>query len=788
MTQEHASAIEQTLKPIFIEGLHQVRAKLLTDSGGFLRSIFDQIGFIDRDSSTRKYYVPPSCLTSHVFYPVKGDDTILEESSRKARAAIKNAHLDFATEYLEELSANQLFFLLEKYGGNVPVVREEEISIFDRYKIQAAKALIEFNRNEHGHDPGCLLINIDLSGIQPFIYNIVSLGALKNLRARSFFIELLCNHSVKAVLDTFNLHQTNVLMSGGGSITILSSKPTDYRQLLEHIDQRLNSWLLKEFNGRLHVAFATIEINEGDLGGDLSTRIKLLSEEAQRKKKKKFETLIQNGKFPFVSENDPAPDQCSICQNDYGRKPSTYTSVSEDPQRCPFCEQLVRLGSVIPKLKYVYTSTEKGRNCVEIDGILYLLSEEQNDLPCPWVVFDDSDGFLEKVHHSVPIFADVPIVTNAMLPDEVRAGILKEKAAIKLAISEATDAKERRQLEDDMNSLSMESAAALEHLAASAEGAKYIGALRMDADNMGKILQKGFYGNASLEKISAFSRHLNYFFKLYLKGICATSYFDRKGADPLIHVIYSGGDDLCALGTWNDIADVSLVISDAFARYTCNNHDLGLSAGFAIYRPKYPVSKMAELALLALEQSKRNLQPCWFCRKDWIECALYLNGACLRKDSLTPFYTEQNRGLKESLDKLHLHKYSADVSRLKLSFKRSLYIVDSKTKDEVKDLILRPLKIFITKDVPQPGRVFLHNVLRTLQVWYAQGILYLPRIAWLLHKQREHLRSMVHKETELSMYNLYDWNLHFASANMLSALHVPLWWTILLRREGEKGK
>jgi CRISPR/Cas system CSM-associated protein Csm3 (group 7 of RAMP superfamily) len=40
--------------------------------------------------------------------------------------------------------------LLEKFGGNVPNDETGEISIFDAYKIKAARAVIQHNRQKEG--------------------------------------------------------------------------------------------------------------------------------------------------------------------------------------------------------------------------------------------------------------------------------------------------------------------------------------------------------------------------------------------------------------------------------------------------------------------------------------------------------------------------------------------------------------------------------------------------------------------------------------------------------------
>jgi len=51
--------IEPVLKAILIEGLQKVREWFLRKNVSYLRSIFDQVGFIDIDEMADIYYVPP---------------------------------------------------------------------------------------------------------------------------------------------------------------------------------------------------------------------------------------------------------------------------------------------------------------------------------------------------------------------------------------------------------------------------------------------------------------------------------------------------------------------------------------------------------------------------------------------------------------------------------------------------------------------------------------------------------------------------------------------------------
>lgn len=786
MSQDEYTRIEGILKPILIEGLNKVRDWFFNDNTSPLRSIFDQVGFIDKDPTSDNYYVPPISLSTEIPYPVRGKDSIFQEAKVKILQEIKIQCDSFNENFLFSLNSNQLLFLLEKYGGNIPYNGNEEISLFDTYKIIAARGIIASNQIVNKHSPGNLFINVDLSGIQKFIYNIVSRSALKNLRARSFFIELLCNHAIYRVIESFNLHQVNILTNGGGNVIILSSKPLNYKQILDDLDYSLNSWLLEKFNGKLHATFSAIEALDSDISGDVAALLKKLSQESIKKKNMKFYTIIEKGKLSFIMEEDPGRKTCEICNKDYDDYDDQRKHGKEDFLRCDFCEKVVQLGSIIPEAKYIYISENEGPSTLRIEDSNYYISKEKYDMPCAWVIFRDSEQFVNDLGVSgSPLFTKTYTIKTKFLPERIQNQIAVEKKELQSLISAIKDSREKQRLKEELDSLSDKYPAMLEHLAGASTGAQLIGALRMDADNMGKIIADGFREKTTIEKVSSFSRNLNYFFRLYQESLCSLYFKEGKKIGKFVHVIYSGGDDLFVLGAWNHIADLSIEISHAFKEYTCQNIDIGLSGGFTIHKPKFPVSKMAALSYEALNYSKHNRDACCFCRKDWISCPLFNDGECLRKDSLTPFFTGYKKALKIRLDKESIMKYSPEPSRVKLSFKKQRIIAKGQSaKDEITDYILKPLHFFTDNKLPPISRGFSHHILELLEVWYSDGLLYMPKIAWLLQKHRERLKRVIDNENEKSAYDLYEQYIHIASKEMLAALHISLSWAILLMKEG----
>lgn len=786
MTFSDHNHCDALVRGILIKGLGEVREWLSNEDGPYLKSIFDQIGFAERDGA-KPYYVVPQSLTFDLKPPLCGNEEGLAEAKRHLRKDVNAQYSGLDDSSLDGLTSNQLLFLLEKFGGTTPARGNNNISAFDAYRVRAARAVIKENQRNDEKDTGYLIINADISGIQRFIYNVSTRGALRGLRSRSFFVELLCAHTVGRVLDAFKLHQANVIMNGGGSVNILSGKPHNYQEILNGINVGINGWLLKQYDGQLSAILTPTETSEEEIQGDVSRLFGRISHASFVKKNMRYEALLRKGGLEFVSPDGPPPNQCSVCRRDYEGKPEREID-PEDGVRCPECEKFICVGSIIPKAKYICHTREDGKDRLEIEDTYYFPTEDKSKGSCAWVVFDESaygrDDVLSDLQSAQGvIFAKTYAVTNLDLPGDIRKDIAVEMESYReeRRQEEQKDRASRdndriRWLEDQEDSLRDDRPAMLERLAEAANGANRIGALRMDADNMGRVLQTGFRNDATLEKVCFFSRSINYFFRLKIDALCRLA----DSGKSMVQLIYSGGDDVFALGAWNDIAHLSILVGDEFTKYTCNNPDIGLSGGFTLHKSKFPVRTMAASSLAALKTSKRNLEPCWACLPDSKNCPLLRkDGHCLRKDSLTPFFTEQKAALKSRLDKEFIRKYSAYPSRLKLSFKRKLFAGKWEPVDEVKNYVLRPHKVFTTENVPQPSRVFFHNVLKLLDTWYTRGLLYLPMVAWMLQKQRAHLRSMVDLESDLSMYDLYDWTLHITSPEAISALHVPLSWAIM---------
>jgi CRISPR-associated protein Csm1 len=139
-------------------------------------------------------------------------------------------------------------------------------------------------------------------------------------------------------------------------------------------------------------------------------------------------------------------------------------------------------------------------------------------------------------------------------------------------------------------------------LANDSEGAKKLAILKMDVDNLGKIITRGLGKYATLSRLSTLSSMLTLFFTGYIPYLIKSNDKYRNS----IYLTYSGGDDTLIVGAWDKVWDLAKKINDKFRKFVCDNPDITLSAGVVLVNPKFEYRKGVYLAEDELENAKEN--------------------------------------------------------------------------------------------------------------------------------------------------------------------------------------
>jgi CRISPR-associated protein Csm1 len=190
-----------------------------------------------------------------------------------------------------------------------------------------------------------LLICGDVSGVQKFIYSITSEGAVKGLRGRSFYLELLSESIAKYILQELNLPISNLLYCGGGHFYVLA--PCVKEHDLAGIRKQIAERLLEIHRGELYLVLGWLQLSADDFKkenfGEAWTDIgKRMAEE----KKRKFYEILDNYKEIFgpFDEGGGKPF-CDVCGSEI--------SEIKEGKRCNFCKSLEELA----KKKYLMRNT-----------------------------------------------------------------------------------------------------------------------------------------------------------------------------------------------------------------------------------------------------------------------------------------------------------------------------------------------------------------------------------------------------------------------------------------------
>ncbi|MBK6329265.1 MAG: hypothetical protein IPF62_01630 [Bacteroidetes bacterium] len=147
--------------------------------------------------------------------------------------------------------------------------------------------------------------------------------------------------------------------------------------------------------------------------------------------------------------------------------------------------------------------------------------------------------------------------------------------------------------------LTLEDLCKIDHLT-NQDSVEKLGVLRMDIDNLGQLFMHGFDAKgSSFSKLATLSALLDQFFSGYLNTIKRKEPYRQH-----INIVYSGGDDLFAVGRWDTIIDFAIEIRNEFRRFVCGREDISISGSIAIVGAKFPIAKAAEEAAIAETDAK----------------------------------------------------------------------------------------------------------------------------------------------------------------------------------------
>ena len=474
---------------------------------------------------------------------------------------------------LKEEYVNSLLSVLEANLSYIPSSTSKrelaDISLFDHVKITAAVAscveqyLKEQNETNYREilfqnakttyeKEMFLLYSMDISGIQKFIYSIGDKGALKGLRARSFYLEIMMEHVIDELLEKVSLSRANLIYTGGGHCYMLLPNTKEVVQILESYEKQINQWLLETFDISLYIACGYAVASANNLRnvseGSYSKLYQDISKMLSEKKAHRYSAdVIQY----LNKKKSDGERECSVCRR--------VAKVSEKERRCPICEALEHMG----------------RDMLHGDYFVILCEPLEYTLPLPrnrFLAVMSENNIKEAMHKEsyVRCYTKNNFYTGKLVTTKLWVGDYVAKDATTFG-----------------------------ELAERAKGIKKIAVLRADVDNLGTSFVYGFKRGedekyVTLSRTAALSRQLSLFFKGYINRILTQgtkTVFAKNGPRNVV-IVYSGGDDVFVAGAWNEVISTFMDLRKALEKFTQGT--LTISGGIGVYTDSYPIHVMAQ--------------------------------------------------------------------------------------------------------------------------------------------------------------------------------------------------
>ena len=534
---------------------------------GFSRELpLDSI-FNILNGNNDEYHYPPSDLSKEeIVFPtdkeIKYTETFYGRCIDNIINAVNGIDLDteFINSLLEVAEANMSYI-----PSSTSIKEIADISLYDHSKITAALACCIYlyleeiqcesykirlfkETKEFYKENAFILYSMDISGIQEFIYTIQSKDALKNLRSRSFYLELVMEHLVDELLEKLELYRTNLIYAGGGHAYILLPNTKKCKEIIRQHEKVTNDWLMKHFETALYLSGGYNECSANDFynnpEGSYARIFKEISNQISKNKLRRYTA----SEIVALNNKDEADGirECKVC----------HSSAKLSNDLCPMCSGLKEMSKLIQNKEFFIVVSEYTQDSIlELPGGRYLEVDSKDELKKKM----KCDNYI-----------------RAYCKNKMYTGL---GVSSKIWIGDYQNGKDFRELANN------------------SYGIKRLGVLRADIDNLGQAFVQGFDSKfVSLSRTATFSRKLSSFFKEKINYILANGNYylhddELESSKRNATIVYSGGDDVFIVGAWDDVIGLAVDIRDALLEYSQDT--LTISGGIGIYPEKYPVTAMA---------------------------------------------------------------------------------------------------------------------------------------------------------------------------------------------------
>ncbi len=592
-----------------------------------LRSIFSRVHLPDDQTDDRRappaYLRPqPLQMNPSVVFPTPTVPASLANDRQETGAQFQQAY----ERLRQALGPDDPHFLIafhhlmERFAWALPnTVGEPGVGLFYQWKTVTALWVASGKGERPAKE--FLLVGGDIPGIQQTLYTITARGAAKGLRGRSLFIQLLGDAVSQRILDELGLYPANRIAAAGGNFMLLAPAGEETEASLKRLREEINKTLLETFHGDLAICLAWVSlpadaVGTCEFGG---TYARHLHQAIARRKAQRFGEILDlpdgyDRLFRPTGEGGERGGFCAVCQReltaDEKKDPNLLLrdvgerEVGEEaPRMCADCATFRDLAEAVghPQ-RALFLGPRPPGGGERWQEILHRLSGRWVRF-APWttparpgetkILLNETD-FLSYNAHGFRFLANTTPRVSA--------------ADVKWWRARYGDSAEV--WEGSIRTFEM-----MAHDAAADGAVERVGILRMDVDDLGKIVTRGLAHNGepcpTMAATAALSAELDRFFAGYLDRLCReVSEAPGMGlpehpGEERIYVIYAGGDDLFIVGPWHLLPILARRVQGAFTDYVGRNPFLHISGAVTLERRKFPLYRAAERAAEALEQGAK---------------------------------------------------------------------------------------------------------------------------------------------------------------------------------------
>lgn len=535
-----------------------------------LQDIFNRFG----NEPSKRYIAPcelrPNVVDKILPSKVMHDYTPGEYSCGVSYFEEGLSAIEFTEEYAPSV-LNLVEATMSFMPSSTNMLEVADISLYDHMKLTAAyacsilqyaeeKGIADYEKtfkngaNSFYKKQSFMLIGFRLEGVQDFIYTITSKGAHKQLRSRAFYVEMMSQWFVDSFLKKSGLTRANVLYSDTEHGYIIVGNTNDNRNIIVEAQKEFNEFLLENFGVKLYMAVGTAGFsasqvmmeNSSDEYTNIFREIDFILDKNSKNRYQASEIL----KLNKAGKKDGR--ECAVCH-------STGNMV-DGQNKCELCEKLENFSTNIQKQEFFVINDDSNGLPVSKNAYLSTVTEDE----------------VKKGEVQGRIYAKNRLDTGHMQETHIWVGDYS------MTNDYNSYAKRKWTMDENGNSI----------------GINCLGALMIDVDDLYagflsgfKIQGEGKY--TTMSRYATLSRRLQSFFKLYLNNFAE----DKK-----LSIIYSEGDDVFAIGAWDDILDFVQDVYDYFKKWT--DGKMTFSAGVALVESKTPINVIARETKALLDKAK----------------------------------------------------------------------------------------------------------------------------------------------------------------------------------------